>query len=365
MPLDVESPGPLEDDLSTRSAQAEQEYPVKTPFWSRNVPKSLTRKVLAATVLLSTIPVITALQADSGYGVMQPGPVVKLTDAVSGDRLVPSKDTKGWFAFTTVEVSQLSYLEFIKDRFSSRSAVKLSPASFSQEAKAQMIESRETAAVLALRLARQQELSPSGVLVISVLADSPAAAAGLKSGDVIEMYAGFQIDSPTTLRTEVASSPAEASLVVRREKAELQLTVSPINDRIGVVVSPSYAKALAGLLAIDTGKVGGPSAGLLMTLATIDALSPGDLTAGLRIAGTGTIDQDGRVGQISGVSLKAAAAARTGAQWFLVPASLASEIPSYPKMQIKPVRNLTEALTQLCSAGATDVVCQNLPEVSA
>lgn len=69
--------------------------------------------------------------------------------------------------------------------------------------------------------------------------------------------------------------------------------------------------------------VGGPSAGLLFTLGIIDKLdgdgSGGDLTGGRTVAGTGTIDADGKVGAVGGVGLKTQAARRDGATVFLVP----------------------------------------------
>jgi PDZ domain-containing protein len=70
---------------------------------------------------------------------------------------------------------------------------------------------------------------------------------------------------------------------------------------------------------VDTSSIGGPSAGLAMSLAILDDLTPGDLTGGKHVAVTGTIDPDGRVGEIGGISQKAVAARAAGAQLFLVP----------------------------------------------
>ena len=59
---------------------------------------------------------------------------------------------------------------------------------------------------------------------------------------------------------------------------------------------------------VDTAGIGGPSAGLAMTLAILDDLTPGDLTGGKRVAVTGTIDPEGNVGEIGGIEQKAVAA---------------------------------------------------------
>ena len=70
---------------------------------------------------------------------------------------------------------------------------------------------------------------------------------------------------------------------------------------------------------IDTSDIGGPSAGLAMTLGIIDALEGGDLTGGAVVAATGTIDPSGAVGDVGGVAQKTVAVERAGAKAFLVP----------------------------------------------
>ena len=71
---------------------------------------------------------------------------------------------------------------------------------------------------------------------------------------------------------------------------------------------------------IASGDVGGPSAGLMFALGLYDTLTPGDLTGGRTIAGTGTIDLEGEVGGIGGIVDKVVGAERAGASVFLVPA---------------------------------------------
>lgn len=66
-------------------------------------------------------------------------------------------------------------------------------------------------------------------------------------------------------------------------------------------------------------KESGPSAGLITTLSIYDKLTKGDLTKGLKIAGTGTIEVDGAIGEIGGVKYKLAGAVKNKADAFLVP----------------------------------------------
>ena len=71
---------------------------------------------------------------------------------------------------------------------------------------------------------------------------------------------------------------------------------------------------------IDSQNIGGPSAGLMFTLEIINQLTEDDLTGGHRIAGTGTIDQEGSVGPIGGVRQKIFGAINAGADYVFVPA---------------------------------------------
>jgi PDZ domain-containing protein len=104
---------------------------------------------------------------------------------------------------------------------------------------------------------------------------------------------------------------------------------------------------------LELADVGGPSAGLLFTLGIIDKLdgdgSGGDLTGGRTIAGTGTIDADGRVGAVGGVALKTQAARRDGATVFLVPKAECSDAASeLPKgLRLIPVTTLKSAVDAL------------------
>ena len=77
---------------------------------------------------------------------------------------------------------------------------------------------------------------------------------------------------------------------------------------------------------VDTSQIGGPSAGLAMTLSIFDKLTPGDLTGGKKVAVTGTISEDGSVGEIGGISQKTGSAKAAGAQLFIVPACTRTDI---------------------------------------
>jgi PDZ domain-containing protein len=103
---------------------------------------------------------------------------------------------------------------------------------------------------------------------------------------------------------------------------------------------------------IDTSDIGGPSAGLAMTLSVLDELTPGNLTGGKLVAVTGEIGFDGKVGEVGGVGQKAVAARHRGATLFLVPmAEVAEARTRAGSMPVVGVRTLDDALRALRRAG--------------
>ncbi|MFI5932361.1 PDZ domain-containing protein [Actinoplanes sp. NPDC051494] len=114
-------------------------------------------------------------------------------------------------------------------------------------------------------------------------------------------------------------------------------------------------------VSFDLDEIGGPSAGLMFTLAIIDKLTPADLTGGHIIAGTGTVDDDGNVGRIGGIPQKLVGAKADGAEIFLVPAgncaeALDNEVPGLPMAEIATVDDALTALTAI-AAGGTPMPC--------
>jgi PDZ domain-containing protein len=100
---------------------------------------------------------------------------------------------------------------------------------------------------------------------------------------------------------------------------------------------------------IRAGDVGGPSAGMMHTIAIVDSLTEGELTHGRVIAGTGTIDLDGNVGSIGGIRQKVVAAEAAGAEYILVPeANYESALTAErDDIEIVPVATLDQAISFL------------------
>ncbi|WP_308271644.1 S16 family serine protease [Kitasatospora sp. SUK 42] len=142
-------------------------------------------------------------------------------------------------------------------------------------------------------------------------------------------------------------SPAKAEEETAQQMAESQdsATAAALNF---LHLSPDQVK-----VKVDLGDVGGPSAGQMLALGIVDKLSGdgkgGDLTGGLKIAGTGTIDKDGTVGPVGGVPLKTQAAARDGATVFLLPKDECSDakVNTPGTLRLVPVGTLAESVSAL------------------
>lgn len=158
-----------------------------------------------------------------------------------------------------------------------------------------------------------------GVLVQSVLSSSPADGV-LVPGDEILSIDGAAVDELPEVATAIRTAGASVRLRVRGPDDDIRtFRIRPVRVRgrrvMGVVLIASFPFDVS----VDTGDVGGPSAGIMWALGALDLLTPGDLTGGRTVAGTGAIDLDGSVGPIGGVEHKVAAAAEAGADVFLLP----------------------------------------------
>lgn len=147
---------------------------------------------------------------------------------------------------------------------------------------------------------------------------------------------------------------------VGKRSGEVELIASPDDSARTIIGFVPFDTATAQLpfdINIDSGAIGGPSAGLAFTLTLLDELTPGELTGGGRVAVTGTIAIDGTVGAIGGLPSKASAVRQMGARVFLVPASQSAEDLAAARrvagseLEIVPVATLDEALSELAKRG--------------
>ncbi|PMC62657.1 signaling protein [Corynebacterium xerosis] len=169
-------------------------------------------------------------------------------------------------------------------------------------------------------------------VTVALVTEGGAAEGALEEGDVLRTIDGDEVDRPETLQRTVAGhAPGDRVVldVVRDgepREIEVELGGHPDDENraflgIGMAAQPTGDVEVE----YNVSGVGGPSAGLMLSLAVVDKLSPGDLTEGRHIAGTGSIDGVGVVGPIGGITHKIAAAREDGAEVFLVPTDNCSE----------------------------------------
>lgn len=191
---------------------------------------------------------------------------------------------------------------------------------------------------------------PRDVTVAGLLEDSPADGV-IEEGDVIVSFDGTAVHSVDELQHAVREhgTTTPAPIVIERDGAEQTVEVTPV-DRdgtpvLGVGVRMVYDFPIDVELQLDN--VGGPSAGMMFALGIIDKLTPGAMTGGEIVAGTGTIDSAGSVGAIGGIRQKLWGAKDAGAEWFLAPATNCDEVTGHVPdgLEVFAVRTLDEART--------------------
>lgn len=198
------------------------------------------------------------------------------------------------------------------------------------ETGAQMADSQTQAKVAAMRHLKMQVTEK--VLVNTTVEGSPAAGV-LESGDRLLKVGDKQITTLKDVSQAVnASNGSPIQVTVERDGQQRTVTLNPVRsaegDRWVVGISLKQSYDLPAQVQYNLDGVGGPSAGLMLALGTVDKLSEGTLLADedaggdpyrSYVSGTGTIDADGKVGAIGGIKYKILATGRYGARYFLAP----------------------------------------------
>lgn len=212
-------------------------------------------------------------------------------------------------------------------------------------------DSEDNAELAALRYLRM----PTVVRVRAVLDDGPAKDV-LRKGDDLVSVDGKPIGTAKDVVAAVSTVKPGTTIpvVFRRDGAEqtAEVTLAPkpedANKGYLGIVPGEFA---SGPIQVDfnLAEIGGPSAGLMFTLALIDKLTPGELSGGKFVAGTGTIDPEGKVGPIGGIQYKMIAAREAGAETFMVPAANCNEaVQRTPDgLRLVKVENLAGAVQSL------------------
>ena len=237
------------------------------------------------------------------------------------------------------------------------------------EGQVEMQSSQESAVVAALTQLGYH--LHSELRIADVTAGMPADGK-LEVGDVLVKVGDTRITADTDVSKLMAAVPDGESvpIVVKRGGERVKVDLTPVqkdgNRLVGITLQPHYDFPIK--VAINIADIGGPSAGLMFALSIYDVLTPGSLTDGNAVAGTGTIDPHGNVGEIGGIQQKIAGARRDGAQLFLVPAGNCADALGAQKgsMRLAKATTMKDALATVkawsadhdaplptCTAGTT------------
>ena len=324
--------------------------------------------VLAAVAALLPVP----------YVALTPGPTTNTLGAVGDSALIRIEGretfpTKGHLDLTTVSVlggprQRMDIVTALSGWLDDEVAIvpeeQVYPEGETAEeverqSAAEMTESQENATTAALR---QLDIPVTTRVLVDQLSDDSPARGKLEPGDVVLEIDGQAAVGGARLRELItAHEPGEpVRIAVRRDGRRVETTIETAAAEDG--------RAIVGILTRDDADypftveislrdVGGPSAGLMFALGIVDKLTPGALTGGRFVAGTGTIDDAGQVGDIGGIPQKMAGAREAGATVFLVPeGNCAEAVRTAPDgLQLVKVDTLDHAV------GALDAVRENRP----
>lgn len=313
---------------------------------------------------------IAGWSAELPYYALSAGPVSDVIDNVVVLDDVDSYEPEGNLMMLTVSVQEVNAYELVaaavdptvdvlrQERLRSPDE---SDEEYRERGLQQMDQSKENAIAVALeRIGGSLLIGSDGVEVVDLVENAPAAGV-LEIGDIITEVEGRQVTVAQDIGEELADNAPGDTVqitVTRGDESldlEIQLTAAdddPNRALVGILaqtVNPEYP------VDINSANVGGPSAGMMYTLGIIDVLTPGDITNGHVVAGTGTIAPDGTVGGIGGIRQKIVAAEAAGAEIVLVPASNYDDAltsPAAADIQIVAVGTVDDALSFLESLPA-------------
>jgi len=296
--------------------------------------------VVAGLLLVALAAVATLLPVP--YVRLSPGPTTDTLGAVGGKPLIRIDGRKvfssgGQLELTTVAVTsaehRMGLIAALRGWVDPNAAVVPRETVYpddktTDEIQSENAEQMELSQLYAAAAAlRALDIPVETTVIVSSVSKTSPALGKLHAGDVIEAVNAAPVRTPGQVRDAIRKHKPgdEITLTVVSDKKRRTVTVTttaaPDDEQralVGFVPETGYAFPFDVDIQIEN--VGGPSAGLMFALGIVDKLTPEDLTGGKVVAGTGTIDDAGKIGGIGGIEMKVLGAKASGAKAFLVPA---------------------------------------------
>lgn len=332
--------------------------------------------VVGAALLLVSVGIWAAFTRQIGYFEFRPGSARPTAGLVRVGADVETFSPDSEISYTTISLRRSTVATYVWAWFDDDVEVVPAESVLGERTQAEnrqfnlqlMDTSKQEAIRAALTtLGYDVPVEIEGVVIVQV-EEGSAAAGVLTVGDTIVSIDGedLGLDGDVTRLMEGKRPGDTVTLGVQPpdgteiRTVDLVLGPGPDDDPdrglIGVHLQPRLPEYQFPFeIDIESGDVGGPSAGLAFTLGIIDVLTPGELTGGLRVAVTGTIDAAGNVGPVGGVKQKTAVVVDSGYDVFLVPSLELDEARARAgdAVQVIAVDTLSEALDALASLGGS------------
>jgi PDZ domain-containing protein len=335
----------------------------------------MTQRTWAALLAVPLLIALGLFAAFSGlpFVTYAPGPTINVLGERGGQPVItvqghPVYPDSGQLRMVTVSVTErnahLDLVTLMHTWFSSSEAIYPYAIQYpdtgsqqqdAQEGQVEMISSQDAAVAAALR---QLGYHVTPELEIVEVQQGMPAEGKLRLRDILVRVGDTKVNARTNVPELIAAAPADGSLpiTVKRKGQLVHLQVTPKTVKghrlIGVKLGLGYTFPFKVTVNIgDT--IGGPSAGLMFSLSIYDVLTPGSLTSGGVVAGTGTITGNGRVGEIGGIQQKIVGARRDGAELFLVPPSNCADAATshHGSMRLAKAATLKQAIAEVTAWG--------------
>jgi Lon-like protease len=334
--------------------------------------------VLTAGVVLLVLFGLLGTVLPVPYVAQVPGPTYNTLGKIDGSPIISIEgrdrnEVSGNLNLTTVGVSRggLSLVEAVRGWFDDEIAVVPEEAVYPPDrTEEETRQANREAFLTSEQAAETAALAHLGYPVKVVVQDVPDGSPSdsvLVEGDTIDAVDGTPTPDADALQDVLTGIPGGTTVTVDTthlgEAAQVEVTTKAAEDREGSILGVSVLEQPSAPfdVKIDVKDVGGPSAGLMLSLGILDLVGDDDLTDGAVIAGTGTIDAQGNVGPIGGITLKMVTAQDIGAALFLVPADNCSEAagvadPGFPLAKVATLDDALKALADF-EAGRTPAGC--------
>ena len=312
------------------------------------------------------------------YVAQVPGPTFNTLGDIDGEPIISiegrePKEVRGNLTLTTVGVSRggLSLIQAVQGWFDDEVSVVPEESVYPPDRSEEQTRVANREAFLTSEQAAQTvalgHLGYPVKVVVQGVPDKSPSSGELEENDALEAINGQPTPDQSTLAAVLAAIPGGTSVTVSYTRlgrpGSAEITTASAENGGGSLLGITILEQPSAPFDVDiqVEDVGGPSAGLMLTLGILDLVGDDDLTGGAVVAGTGTIDAKGAVGPIGGITLKMVAARDIGAELFLVPADNCAEAAAAadPGFPLAKVADLDDALAALAdfAAGRTPAGC--------